>query len=34
MRKANSKWGIVAKVLGKTGAPIKAQATIYKAVVQ
>ena len=27
-------WGLVAKVLGKIGSPIKAQAMIYKALVQ
>ena len=34
LRKTQKKWGMVAKVLGKTGALIKARENIYKALVQ
>ena len=32
--KSKRRWGVVEKVMGKTGAPIKACAMVYKAVVQ
>ena len=34
MWKSQRRWGFVAKLKGKTGAPIKAQAMMYKALVQ
>ena len=34
LRKFHRIWGMLAKVLGKTGAPIKARAMVYKVVVQ
>ena len=34
MRKAQRKWGMVAKVMDKTGGMIKAREMMYKAVVQ
>ena len=34
LRKSHRRWGMVAKVMGKMGAPIKAKAMVYKALVQ
>ena len=34
LRKYQRRWGMVEKVLGKMGVPIKYLATMYKAVVQ
>ena len=34
LRKAQRRWGVVEKVMGKTGAPIKYQAMMYKVVFQ
>ena len=34
LRKAQYLWGMIAKVMGKKGAPIKAQPMMYKMVVQ
>ena len=34
LRKSQKRWGVVAKVLGKMGAPIKTHAMMYTAVLQ
>ena len=34
LRKANRRWGMVAKLMGKIRVPIKARVVMYRAVVQ